>query len=99
MKKIRAKKRPAPKPRAKTRPAPTKKKSSSAADPTKTRKLAKKWFDELWNKRNGDALPRLMHAEAVGDTEGGAVKGHAEFYYKLHGPLLAAFPDLKVSVD
>ena len=65
----------------------------------KIKKLARRWFDELWNKRNGDALPRLMHPAAVGDTEGGMVTGHAEFYYKLHGPLLAAFPDLKVTVD
>jgi steroid delta-isomerase-like uncharacterized protein len=96
--KARSKKRPAPKARAPARPTKAKK-SAATADPAKIRKLAKKWFDELWNKRNGDALPRLMHPEATGDTEGGSVKGHAEFYYKLHGPLLAAFPDLKVSVD
>src|SRR5436190_12328833 len=96
--KARAKKRPAKKPRSKARPAKSKK-STSTADPAKIRKLAKKWFDELWNKRNGDALPKLMHAEAVGDTEGGTVTGHAEFYYKLHGPLLAAFPNIKVAID
>lgn len=96
--KARAKQRPAAKSRAQARPVKAKK-SAAAADPAKTRKLAKRWFDVLWNKRNGDALPKLMHTEAVGDTEGGSIKGHAEFYYKLHGPLLAAFPDLTVEID
>jgi steroid delta-isomerase-like uncharacterized protein len=72
---------------------------AAAANPAKIRRLARLWFEELWNKRNGDALERLMHPAAIGDTEGGTVTGHAEFHYKLHGPLLAAFPDLKVSID
>jgi steroid delta-isomerase-like uncharacterized protein len=95
MKKARAKKRPAARPRLKKSTA----RPVAAIDSAKTRKLARRWFDELWNKRNGDALPRLMHTAAVGDTEGGMITGHAEFYYKLHGPLLAAFPDLKVTID
>jgi steroid delta-isomerase-like uncharacterized protein len=104
--KTRAKKRPVAKPRPKARSKtptarkPVKRAARPAADrTTQIRKLARRWFEELWNQRNGDALTRLMHPAAVGDTEGGTVTGHAEFYYKLHGPLLAAFPDLKVSVD
>lgn len=63
------------------------------------KKLARRWFDELWNRRNGSALVELMHPSAVGDTEGGTVAGHDEFYQKLHSPLLGAFPDLRVTVD
>jgi steroid delta-isomerase-like uncharacterized protein len=61
--------------------------------------LARRWFEELWNKRNGDALPGLMDPAATGDTEGGSVTGYDEFYQKLHAPLLGAFPDLRVTID
>ncbi len=84
-------KAPASAPKKVTRPTP-----GSAA---KTERLARRWFEELWIKRNGDALAELMHPDAVGDTEAGEVRGHQQFRDLLHRPLLAAFPELDFTIE
>ena len=61
--------------------------------------LVRRWFEELWNKRNPDILNELLDPNAVGETEGGRISGHAEFIQKLHAPLMGAFPDLRVTLD
>jgi predicted ester cyclase len=61
--------------------------------------LVRRWFEELWNKRNPDILNELLDPSAVGETEGGRISGHAEFIQKLHAPLMGAFPDLRVTLD
>ena len=62
-------------------------------------RLVRRWFEELWNKRNPDILTELLDPSAVGETEGGRISGHAEFIQKLHAPLMGAFPDLRVTLD
>ena len=72
-------------------------KGASGAHDIKT--LVRRWFDELWNRRNPAVLKELLDPAAVGDTEGGRISGHAEFLAKLHSPLMGAFPDLHVTLD
>ncbi len=82
-------------PRRATR-KPTAAKRPSFLDP---KSIARRWMEEIWNKRHRGVLAELMHPAATGVTEGGTVTGHADFYAKLHDPLLAAFPDLRMNVD
>ena len=41
----------------------------------------------------------MMHPEGIGRTEGGVVKGPEQFEQQMYRPLLAAFPDLHVTIE
>lgn len=64
-----------------------------------TKQMALRWFDEVWNKKNPSAISDLMDAKAVGTTEGGEIRGPAEFRSAVYEPLVKAFPDVKVKID
>jgi steroid delta-isomerase-like uncharacterized protein len=61
--------------------------------------LARRWFDEVWNQRRTETIDELLAPDSVGHTEAGDVVGPAAFKETIHAPLLAAIPDLKISVD
>ena len=63
------------------------------------RALATRWYHEVWNERNPEAIRALLAPDAVGHTEGGDMRGPEEFISMFHRPFLGAFPDIKVSVD
>lgn len=64
-----------------------------------TKQLAQKWFEEVWNKKNGAFIAEMMDPSVVGVTEGGEVRGPADFKQKVFEPLVQAFPDVKVTVE
>jgi steroid delta-isomerase-like uncharacterized protein len=64
-----------------------------------SKQLAHRWFEEIWNKKNPAVIDELMDPEAVGITEGGEIKGPASFRTMVYEPLVAAFPDVKITVD
>src|SRR5258708_40330633 len=62
--------------------------------------LGKRWFEEVWNQKNGGAVPELLAADCVmhGISEtGGDVRGPEEFL-ALHAKLLSAFPDMQFTL-
>jgi predicted ester cyclase len=61
--------------------------------------LTLRWLDELWNKRNGAAISEMMAPDAIGHTEGGTTTGPVEFEERMYKPLMAAFPQMKLSVE
>lgn len=63
-----------------------------------TKKLAKKWFTEVWNKKNVSTIELMMAPDAVGFTEGGKLVGPAQFRSLVFEPFVAALPDLKVTI-
>lgn len=63
------------------------------------KELALKWFEELWNRKNPAVLAELMDPSAVGTTEGGEIRGPAQFRSAVYDPLVKAFPDLRVRID
>ncbi len=63
------------------------------------RDLATQWFERVWNQRDASAVPDLFAADAVGHTEGGSVTGPAQFLELMHQPMLAAFPDIRLTVE
>lgn len=64
-----------------------------------TKKLAKRWFIELWNKRNVSIIDAMMAPTVVGMTEGGEITGPAQFRSHVFEPFVGAFPDLKVTIN
>lgn len=64
-----------------------------------TKQIAQKWFDELWNKKNSDVIDELLDDSVCGVSEGGEIKGPCEFRSAVYEPLVAAFPDVKVTID
>ena len=63
--------------------------------------LVRRWFDEVWNKRQEGTVEKLMAANAVahglgeGDVD---VRGPAQFKIFLRN-MLGSFPDLHISVE
>ncbi len=60
--------------------------------------LAKRWFEEVWNRRQAATARVLLHPEGIGHLEGMDVRGPEEFL-AARDVLLGAFPDLRVTVD
>lgn len=61
--------------------------------------IARRWFEEVWNERKEQTVYEMMAPDAVGHVEGGEITGPGEFVNLFYRPLLAAFPDLRVTLD
>jgi steroid delta-isomerase-like uncharacterized protein len=62
------------------------------------RGLAIRWFQEVWNERREETIDDLFPEGAIGHMEGAEIRGPSEFR-RVRATLLAAFPDLRVSVE
>lgn len=62
------------------------------------RRLAIRWMQEVWNDRRDETIGELLADDALGHLEGIETRGRAEFA-KARASLLAAFPDLTISVE
>ena len=60
--------------------------------------LARRWFEDVWNRRHDATVHELLHPEAVGHLEGADVHGVDEFL-AARAALLDAFPDLRVTLE
>lgn len=64
--------------------------------------FTQRWFDEVWNNKNADAIDEMFAADGIGngiyDDDGNAIVGPAG-YRPFHQKLISAFPDLKVTVE
>jgi len=63
------------------------------------KELAQRWFEEIWNQKNLGAMNEMLHSDCSGFLEGGIVKGAEQFRDLAFVPLVAAFPDLVVTLD
>jgi steroid delta-isomerase-like uncharacterized protein len=61
--------------------------------------LARQWFEEVWNQRRTDTIDELLTPESVGHLEGGDLVGPEPFKRLAHAAFLAAFPDLRITVE
>jgi predicted ester cyclase len=61
--------------------------------------LSRRWFEEVWNQRRTDTIDELLADESVSHSESGPPLGTEEFKRRMHTPLLAAFPDLRLVVE
>jgi predicted ester cyclase len=60
--------------------------------------LARRWFEDVWNRRHDATVHALLHPAAVGHLEGADVHGVDEFL-AARAALLGAFPDLHVTLE
>jgi steroid delta-isomerase-like uncharacterized protein len=61
--------------------------------------IARRWFEEVWNQRRAETVRELLMPESFGHSESGFLQGPAEFLEQVHTPFLAAFPDLRMTVE
>lgn len=63
-------------------------------------RLARRWFIEVWNDRREATIEELLTAHSYCHTDGGGlITGPQEFRTVMYEPFVAAFPDLKVTID
>ncbi len=58
-----------------------------------------RWFEEVWNLRREETIDELLTANSICHTDEGPVIGPEEFRQKMYYPFLAAFPDVRVTVE
>jgi steroid delta-isomerase-like uncharacterized protein len=66
--------------------------------PTESERIARRWFEDVWNAKRTETVDELMSAGAVGHMEGGDVRGREDFK-AARKELLTAFPDIRVTVE
>lgn len=61
-----------------------------------------RWFDEVWNNKNADAIDEMFAADGVAnglkDAQGNTVVGPT-MYKPFHASFLQAYPDLRITVE
>ena len=60
--------------------------------------LARRWFDDVWNKRREETITEILHPDAVGHLEGLVTRGVAEFL-TARAFLVGAFPDFHIDIE
>lgn len=65
------------------------------------KKLARTWFEEVWNKRDLSAIPKMYHkaGKAHGFPEPDAVVHGPEEFAKHAKAFQDAFPDMRIEID
>ena len=65
------------------------------------KQLVRRWFEEVWNKQNADAITEMFAPEGKGygfpDTD--SVLIGPEEFKTIHRNFCGAFPDLRVTVE
>ena len=62
------------------------------------RALARRWFEEVWNRQRAETVDEILAPDALGHMEGGDVRG-PEAFKVVRADLLRACPDMKVEVE
>jgi len=57
-----------------------------------------RWFQEVWHRRNADAIVAMLAPDAKGHLEGGQEIVGPDEFIAFHRELLAAMPDMKLEV-
>jgi predicted ester cyclase len=60
--------------------------------------LARRWFDDVWNRRKEETVRELLHPDIVGQMEGRVVSSPDEFL-QARREMLTALPDLRVEIQ
>jgi predicted ester cyclase len=62
-------------------------------------RLARRWFEEVWNARRAETIDELLTPETHCHLEAGTFKGMAGFRETLCNPVLSGIPDLHITLD
>ena len=68
---------------------------------TANRELVHRWFEEVWNKQNEDAIDQMYApgGKAYGFPDANSVLVGAEKFKEMHRFFLSAFPDVHITVQ
>ncbi len=61
--------------------------------------LARRWMEEVWNQRRTETVRELLTPTSQCRSETGVMTGPDEFLDRAYGPMIAAFPDVRVTVE
>ena len=61
--------------------------------------LIRRWFDEVWQQRRPEVIDEFVADDGVCYAEQGQLVGPQQFKQEVYYPMVAAFPDLNVTVD
>lgn len=61
--------------------------------------LLRRWFEGVWNDRRDDVIDEILTADSVCYSDHGPLLGPQDFREKMFQPFVAAFPDLRVTVE
>lgn len=64
-----------------------------------TADLARSFFEDVWNARDADAVPKFARTYGTSHQVGSEVTNLAEFVGRVHRPFRDAFPDLRITVE
>jgi predicted ester cyclase len=64
----------------------------------KTRELARRWFEEVWNERRDETIDEMLHPDCIGHHEGHVTRGPADFK-AMRGGLIQVVPDIALHVE
>lgn len=59
---------------------------------------ARRWFEEVWNRKNRAAIFELMPARCIGHTENGNLAG-PEAFAAVYTQLLSLMPDVRFTLE
>jgi predicted ester cyclase len=61
--------------------------------------VVRRWFEEVWNQRREQTITELLKQESVCYGEQGPLWGPEGFKQQIYTPFVAAFPDIRVTVE
>lgn len=59
--------------------------------------VARRWFEEVWNRREIDKIDELSTPDSIGHLESGDAT--LDDFRRFHVEFLAAFPDLSIEIE
>jgi steroid delta-isomerase-like uncharacterized protein len=62
-------------------------------------RIARRWFEEVWNRRNANAIGELMAERCVGRSVVGDTTSANAWKEACFTPMSSAIPDLHVTID
>lgn len=62
-------------------------------------RLARRWFEEVWNERRTETIDELLLEDSVCHSEAGTLRGKEAFKERTHAAFLSAFPDMRMTVE
>jgi steroid delta-isomerase-like uncharacterized protein len=65
------------------------------------KQLARRWFEEVWNKRNAAAIDEMLSADGKshGFPDPDSVLVGPEDFKVMHSSFCGAFPDLQITIE
>ena len=67
-------------------------------DPESSRRIALRWFNEVWNERKSETIYELLASDSIGHQESNLDIVGPEPFAKFHQTFLETLPDLQVEV-